>query len=70
MKHLIIMKASTWFGDKRERGFIIATKHNIFEAGFHVPTLPAIDFDFEDEYFIAINLGLLTLGLTKRNIKI
>ena len=69
MKNLTVMKASTWFGDKRENGLVLVTKKTILEFQFHMPKKPYFTFDFKGEYFVALNLCIFTAGLTKRIIK-
>ena len=66
MKHLKIMKASTWFSDSNENGFIIVTKDSVLEFGFHALTLPSINFDLDDGYHILLNIGAFSIALTSK----
>ena len=68
MFDVMFVKASEWFEDERERGFVAVTKNWIFEAGpaeksrifFNVNK----DLDCGDNYFVG--LGKLRIGATRK----
>ena len=52
MLNIKMMRACTWFDDKRERGFVVVSANSVY--------------DFKHGYYVLVNTGFFNVGLTDK----
>ena len=66
MKHFKMMRACTWFDDKRERGFVVVSANSVLEFSFNKLRRPYVEYDFKHGYYVLVNTGFFNIGLTDK----
>ena len=52
MLNIKIMRACTWFDDKRERGFVVVSANSVLEFSFNKLRRPYVEYDFKHGYYV------------------
>ena len=66
MLNIKMMRACTWFDDKRERGFVVVSANSVLEFSFNKFRRPYVEYDFKHGYYVLVNTGFFNVGLTNK----
>ena len=66
MFDIVFMKASTWFEDERERGYVAVGADYVIEFNLTKPRRPRIEYDFDHGFYIMVDGGLFNIGITDK----
>ena len=66
MLNIKMMRACTWFDDKRERGFVVVSANSVLEFSFNKLRRPYVEYDFKHGYYVLVNTGFFNIGLTDK----
>ena len=59
-----LLRASSYFQDTSEKGFVILTAKSVIEFSVHSFTRFAFDYEIYDGYFVCLHAGFFSVGIT------